>query len=153
MAAPPQSPLADFQTMAKNSHTANLTFEQLALAQADLSAARPGKRQRGRKYNNEKVGGYDSRKEYYRAQQLKILLKCGVISDLREQVKFVLIPAQRDPSGRLLEHECSYYADFVYTDLESGRTIVEDTKGVRTPEYIIKRKLMLQVHGISIKEL
>lgn len=151
MAAPPQSPLADFQTMAKNSHTANLTFEQLARAQADVSAARSGKRQRGRKYNNEKVGGYDSRKEYYRAQQLKILLKCGVISDLREQVKFVLIPAQRDPSGRLLEHECSYYADFVYD--KDGVTVVEDTKGVRTPEYIIKRKLMLQVHGISIKEL
>lgn len=139
--------------MAKNTHTANLTFEQLARAQAGLSAAHSSKRQQGRKYNNEKVGGYDSRKEYYRAQQLKILLKCGVISDLREQVKFVLIPAQRDPSGRLLEHECSYYADFVYVDRDSGLTIVEDTKGVRTPEYIIKRKLMLRVHGISIKEL
>ncbi len=96
-------------------------------------------------------GGYDSRKEHRRANELKMLQRAGVISDLREQVKFVLIPTQRDTGGRLLEKECAYYADFVYT--RDGVTVVEDTKGVRTPEYIIKRKLMLQVHGIRIKEL
>ena len=104
------------------------------------------------KYNARKTAGYDSRKEYRRACLLKALLRSGEISDLREQVKFVLIPSQRDGDGSLLEKECSYYADFVYRD-KDGNVVVEDAKGVRTKEYIIKRKLMLAVHGIQIKEI
>ena len=57
------------------------------------------------------------------------------------------------PTRVLLERPCSYVADFVYTDKATGQTVVEDTKGVRTKEYIIKRKLMLHVHGIRIKEV
>ena len=52
----------------------------------------------------------------------------------------------------LAERKCEYIADFVYTD-KDGNTIVEDAKGVRTPEYKIKRKLMLYRHGIKIKEV
>lgn len=88
--------------------------------------------------------------------------RVGIISNLREQVPFTLIPAQygqdpTDPHGKtarvLLERPCRYIADFVYTDNETGETIVEDTKGVRTKEYVIKRKLMLHIHGIKITEL
>lgn len=104
------------------------------------------------KYNAQKIGGYDSKKEYRRACLLKALLRSGEISDLREQVKYVLIPTQRDFSGNLIEKECSYYADFVYRDKE-GNLVVEDTKGVRTSEYRLKKKLMLQVHGIQITEI
>lgn len=103
------------------------------------------------KYGAKKSGGYDSRKEHRRANELKLMQRAGLISNLREQVKYVLIPAQRDTEGNLLEKECSYYADFVYE--RGGVTVVEDTKGVRTKEYIIKRKLMLHVHGISIVEI
>lgn len=106
---------------------------------------------RANKYGAKKSGGYDSAKEHRRANQLKLMQRAGIISNLREQVKYVLIPTQRDNDGRLLEKECSYYADFVYE--KGGVTIVEDTKGVRTKEYIIKRKLMLRVHGISIVEI
>lgn len=53
----------------------------------------------------------------------------------------------------LLERSVKYIADFVYTDKATGQTVVEDTKGVRTKEYIIKRKLMLYLHGIRIKEI
>lgn len=103
------------------------------------------------KYGAERTGGHASRKEHERANQLKLMQRAGLISNLREQVKFVLIPTQRDPAGNLLERECSYYADFVYD--KDGVTVVEDTKGFRTPEYRLKRKLMLRVHGISIKEI
>ena len=106
---------------------------------------------RRNKYGAKKSGGYDSTKEHKRANELKLMQRAGIISNLREQVKYVLIPSQRDPDGKLLERECSYYADFVYT--RNGVSVVEDTKGVRTPEYKIKRKLMLQVHGISIVEI
>ena len=102
-------------------------------------------------------------KEYRRYLDLIMLEKEGKISDLKRQVKFILIPEQREPDkvgkrggrikGKLLEREASYYADFVYTDNESGNLIVEDTKGFRTKDYIIKRKLMLHVHGIRIKEV
>lgn len=114
------------------------------------------------KYGNERVGGHASKKEHYRAAQLRLMERAGLISDLREQVSYELIPAQygecgKDFKGRdtrvLLERPCRYVADFVYTDRATGQTVVEDTKGVRTKEYIIKRKLMLLVHGIRIKEV
>ena len=106
------------------------------------------------KYRNKKtvVNGisFDSRKEAKRYQELLLLEKAGAITDLQMQVKYVLIPSQRI-NGRVVERECAYKADFVY--LENGETIVEDTKGFRTKDYIIKRKLMLHVHGIKIKEV
>ena len=94
---------------------------------------------------------FDSKKEARRYQELKLFEKAGVISDLQRQVKFVLIPVQRI-NGKVVERECSYVADFVYLD-EAGKKVVEDTKGVKTKDYIIKRKLMLYVHGIRIKEV
>lgn len=119
------------------------------------------------KYGNNKIvigdNTYDSMKEYRRYLDLLMLEKAGEIEDLRRQVKFILIPAQREPDtvgkrgglkkGKLLEREVAYFADFVYKDVESGEIVVEDTKGMRTKEYIIKRKLMLYVHHIKIKEV
>lgn len=57
------------------------------------------------------------------------------------------------PTRIEIEKSCKYIADFVYTDNETGQTVVEDTKGMRTKDYIIKRKLMLYLHGIRIKEV
>ena len=114
------------------------------------SHAKRGKRKN--KYNARKVGGYQSTKEYRRGCKLKELLRLGEISDLREQVKYVVIPTQRDSSGKLLEKECSYYADFVYRD-KDGNLVVEDAKGMRTEKYKLKKKLMLEVHGIQITEI
>jgi hypothetical protein len=108
------------------------------------------------KYNAQKttVDGitYDSRKEAQRAQELRLMLKAGIISNLREQVPYELIPAQKNEYGKVIERAVIYKADFVYDD-EKGKTIVEDTKGVRTKEYIIKRKLMLYEYGIRISEV
>jgi hypothetical protein len=108
------------------------------------------------KYKSKKtvVNGqtFDSKKEANRYQELLLLEKAGAIQDLRRQVKFVLIHSQRDEkTGKVIERECSYRADFVYT--EDGETVVEDVKGFRTKEYIIKRKLMLYKYGIRIREV
>ena len=109
---------------------------------------------KGSKYHNRKVTidgeTFDSKKEARRWLELKYLEKAGEIKGLRRQVKFVLIPSQRK-NGKVVERECSYLADFVYR--QGGELIVEDTKGVKTKDYIIKRKLMLWVHGIQIKEM
>ena len=119
------------------------------------------------KYNARKVTvngeTFDSQKEYKRFCELSLLQRAGKIADLRRQVKFVLIPAQREPDrigkrggiikGKLLEQECAYYADFVYRDVLTGVTVVEDTKGMRTDVYKIKRKLMLKEYGIRIREV
>ena len=107
---------------------------------------------------------FDSRKEARRYQELLLLQRAGVIQNLRLQEKFVLIPSQYEvyerygakgqelkPGQRLVERECIYIADFVYE--ENGKTVVEDTKGFKTKDYIIKRKLMLYTHGIRIKEV
>lgn len=117
------------------------------------------------KYRNTKtiVDGieFDSRKEAARYKDLKLLEAAGEISNLEMQVKFVLIPTQREPDfvgvrggikkGKVIEKECSYLADFVY--IRDGEVIVEDTKGIRTKDYIIKRKLMLYLLGIRIQEI
>jgi hypothetical protein len=66
-------------------------------------------------------------------------------------VQYELIPSQRI-NGKVVERPVKYVADFVYTT-EDGLQVVEDTKGVRTKEYIIKRKLMLWQYGIQIKEV
>ena len=103
---------------------------------------------------------YDSVKEYKRHCELLLLERAGVIQDLQRQVEFELIPAQREPDrvgvrggkikGKTIEQAVRYIADYVYT--ENGQKVVEDVKGVKTKDYIIKRKLMLWVHGIRIKE-
>lgn len=121
------------------------------------------------KYKNLKVNfgnmTFDSKKESRRWQELCLLQRAGQITDLQRQVKFVLIPTQYEKFPRYsnktgkrlkdgirtLEQECSYVADFVY--MKDGKQIVEDTKGVKTKDYIIKRKLMLERHGIRIKEV
>lgn len=131
------------------------------------------------KYHSKKVVKdgvtFDSIKEYKRFCELSSLEREGKITNLQRQVKFVLIPAQYEPDiigkrggrkkGKLIERECSYIADFVYEkriyrpdafeEVYSTRlkTVVEDVKGVRTKDYIIKRKLMLHIHGIRIKEV
>ena len=103
---------------------------------------------------------FDSRKEFKRYRELQILEAAGLIADLRRQVAFELIPAQREPDitgprggkrpGKVIERPCRYIADFVYR--QDGKTVVEGCKGVRTPEYTIKRKLMLWRYQIRILE-
>ena len=123
------------------------------------------------KYKNKKYTSYDgqvfdSYKEYNRYNELQMLEKAGVINELNRQIKFVLIPAQYEETdevytkgprkgqkkdGKLLERECAYYADFTYK--ENGNRIVEDTKGMITKDYILKRKMMLYFYGIRIREV
>lgn len=106
------------------------------------------------KYHNVKTRGYDSAKEAERARVLHLLEKAGKIRDLREQVRFELIPVQRENGdGKVVERACFYIADFVYVDAATGETVVEDVKGVRTKEYVIKRKLLLWRYSIRIKEV
>ena len=94
-------------------------------------------------------GTFDSRREYERWCELKLLQRAGRITDLQRQVKYELIPMQKT-KGRILEYPANYIADFVYQ--ENGKTVVEDSKGYRTAEYKLKRKLMLWVHGIRVRE-
>lgn len=121
----------------------------------------------GNKYHAKKieVDGeiFDSKREAARYIELQYLQRAGKISGLQRQKKFVLIPAQYEPEstgprggkikGKLLEREVAYYADFVYFDEEEKDFVIEDTKGVRTKDYIIKRKLMLWLNGYQIKEI
>lgn len=108
------------------------------------------------KYGNRKIAAdgevFDSQLEHQRWISLRFMERAGQITDLKRQVKFTLIPAQKDDHGKVIERKCEYIADFVYRDAE-GRTVVEDAKGFRTPEYVIKRKLMLYLCGIRVKEI
>ena len=128
------------------------------------------------KYRNKKtrVHGMEfaSAWEAERYKQLYLLGKSGYISDLRTQVPYELIPARYEmiPTDEVyvkgakkgqqkykkvcVERAVKYIADFVY--IEDGKEIVEDTKSPATRSeegYIIKRKLMLHVHNIKIREV
>jgi hypothetical protein len=110
------------------------------------------------KYRNKKTVSsglkFDSKKEAKQYEKLKVLELIGEISDLQTQVKFSLIPSQYEGIGKrrkCLERECSYVADFVF--YRNGTLVVQDTKGFRTADYIMKRKLMLHVHDIRIEEI
>lgn len=113
---------------------------------------------------------FDSKKEARRYYELKLLERAGEISDLELQKEFLLIPTQYEKfprygkSGirlqdgeRCVERSCVYVADFAY--IKDGQQVVEDVKGYRDPasaayaKFVIKRKLMLWVHGIKINEI
>ena len=100
---------------------------------------------------------FDSEKECRRWCELKMLEKAGEVTGLERQVPYELIPSQYEVKadgsrGRCIERAASYVADFVYRD-KDGKLHVEDAKGMRTKEYVLKRKLMLHVHGIRIEEV
>lgn len=124
------------------------------------------------KYGNRKIikdgQAFDSVKEARRWCELCLLEKAGEITDLRRQVEFPLLPTQREAStevyqrgenkgkpkpGKVIEKPVVYIADFVYKRTDTGETIVEDTKGFRTKEYILKRKMLLYFHKIKISEV
>lgn len=110
------------------------------------------------KYKAKKVtteeGTFDSKKEYLRWCVLKDLEKQGLISDLERQVEFQLLPKQillTKRGKRMCELPVKYKADFVYK--ENGIRVVEDVKGIKTKEYILKRKMMKFFHDIEIREV
>lgn len=105
------------------------------------------------KYGNKRVGSCDSKAESRRIAKLRLMELAGEISDLRTQVKYELIPAQYI-GGKCVERVVTYRADAAYRD-KAGNLVVEDVKSPAsiTPQYIIKRKLMLWVHGIQVVEV
>lgn len=119
-----------------------------------------------RKYHNKRVEYdgkvFDSLKEKKRYCQLQLLEKQGMISNLRLQVSFELIPpiyedevvqlkTKTKIKKKLVQRATTYIADFVYDS--DGKTIVEDTKGFRTKEYELKKKMMRALLGIAIQEI
>ena len=105
------------------------------------------------KYHNKKttIDGitFDSKAEAARWKELKLMERAGIITELHRQPVFDLTPNFRC-NGHFYRR-MQYIADFSYK--ENGILVVEDVKGVRTKEYLIKRKLMAWVHGIEIREV
>ena len=89
---------------------------------------------------------FQSVKEASRWQELRMLERAGEITGLVRQQKIELIPKTK------LYRACYYVCDFIYDDKRENKTIYEDVKGVRTKEYLLKRKLLYWRHGIEIKE-
>lgn len=100
---------------------------------------------------------FASQREARRYRELETLWRAGEITQLKCQVPFELVPAQTNGDGKR-ERPVKYIADFTYRDHE-GRFVVEDTKGYRdtkSPVYqlfTVKRKLMLERYGITVREV
>lgn len=117
------------------------------------------------KYHNKPVVvdgvKYDSIGESQRMAFLKMLEKAGEIKDLRYHVEFELIPPIRKEVvckrkdgtvyTRVTNEPRVYEADFVYTVVKTGETVVEDFKGVETDLFLFKADLFYSKYGIKIK--
>ena len=106
---------------------------------------------------------FDSKKEMYRYIRLKSMQEEGLISDLRMQVPYEIIPAVYEEETvqmktkvktvtKCVQRAVHYLADFVYKD-KDGNEVVEDAKGMRTEKYLLKKKMMRAFLGITIKEV
>lgn len=119
------------------------------------------------KYGSKKVSydglEFDSKKEMYRYIRLKSMQEEGLISDLRLQVPFELIPAvyveetvqlktKVKTVTKCVQRATYYLADFVYRDKDENE-VVEDVKGMRSEKYLLKKKMMRAFLGITIKEV
>lgn len=118
---------------------------------------RPGTPPRGNKYLNVPttvgtVERFASKAEAYRWLDLKQQQQLGLISDLRRQVVFVLVPGVRLLGAKRASPALRFVADFTYTVTKTGLPVVEDVKGVRTTAYKIKRHLMKALLGIDVLE-
>lgn len=99
---------------------------------------------------------FDSKREARRYMDLWLMQRSGEITNLRTQVKYPLLPKQVHPDGTR-ERAIDYVADFVYE--KDGETVVEDSKGFRNTAsaayrvFVMKRKMMLYFHGITVREV
>lgn len=129
-------------------------YEKLIASREGKDTPKKKVAQNGSKYGNKKVmvNGiqFDSKREARRYLDLKAMEMAGQIQNLQLQVKYLLIPSQKI-DGKVVEREVTYVADFVYD--QNGKTVVEDSKGHRTKDYILKRKMLLYSHGIQIREV
>ena len=116
-----------------------------------------------RKYRNKKTNGYDSTIEYKRSLVLKQMQQDGIITDLREQVRYELIPAMYETETvqlktktktveKCVQQPIDYVADFTY--YRNGELVVEDVKGSKfivTADFKIKAKMMYYFHKIKVR--
>ena len=139
--------------------------QQRAEKAAADAKAKAEKSKKGNKLHAEKVDmtmpdgtpmHFDSKREARRYMDLWLMQRAGEISDLRTQVKYELIPKQVHKDGTK-EKGIEYVADFVYE--KDGETVVEDSKGFRDTSsasyrlFVMKRKMMLYFHGITVREV
>lgn len=107
------------------------------------------------KYNANMDKKHRSQKERDRAYELKLMERAGLIHNLSEQVRFIILPAQYDENGKMIFQRSEYWADFTYYD-KDGKFVVEDVKGYKGGEayklYLLKKKLMYREKKILIKE-
>ena len=97
------------------------------------------------KYKAVKAGKYPSQKHAEVAQKLWALAESGKIQDLREEVPFILVPGRNRVKG------VTYVADFTF--IENGFPVVADAKGMQTPVYKIKKRMMYLILGLTIEEM
>lgn len=128
-------------------------LDKLAQGAREQAAIKEGKYHNEpteRVMENGSVHKFPSKKEAQRYDELLILYKAGKISDLRLQPQFTLQESYITAEGRRIR-AIRYDADFSYW--RDGEYIVEDAKGIQTPVYKMKRKMMADKFGIEVKEV
>jgi len=124
-----------------------------------VKGARPWEKQKRKKYGNTKIvnefGKFDSGHEWARFQKLWLLQRAGLISELKLQVKFVLVPGVKLAGEKRKKPDIRYFADFVYID-KNGLQVIEDAKSEatrKTKDYRQKKHLMKSILNLDIVEV
>lgn len=109
------------------------------------------------KYHNKPctIGGekYRSQREAKRHQELLLLQRAGKIAGLTREVAFELAPGVKIDGEDRKRPAIRYVADFVYSDVQAGKVVVEDAKGMSTPVYRLKKHLMATLRSIHVQEV
>lgn len=93
---------------------------------------------------------FDSKKEALRFDKLLLLAKQGIIKNLTLQPEFEIIPTLK--WGKTTLRKIKYIADFKYE--QDNKIIIEDSKGFKTKEYQLKKRLfILQNPDLDFREV
>lgn len=129
----------------------------MVLRLSSLADLQGGSKPKASKYRNRRTvvddRTFDSAKEARRYGELLLLERAGEIRDLQLQVPFVLAPSCRLHGAARATPALRYVADFVFVDVRTGSTVINDAKGMRTDVYQLKRHLMKTVLGLDIVEV
>lgn len=123
--------------------------------------AKNGNGQARAKYGNKKVKGFDadgatitfdSKREAKRWGELVARQKAGEIDSLERQVPFHFYIGD-NPLTYKSNRKVKYVCDFSYVEVATGERVLEDSKGVSTPDYKIKWALVRLFHGLNVREV
>jgi hypothetical protein len=109
-----------------------------------------GKQRQCPECRSEALEHFDSRVEFLRFAELRLMERAGKISNLQRQRRYAIAVMNQQAKP---VHGCTYVADFTYID-DAGKQVVEDVKPrderAQSDVFRLKRRLFEAAYGFPI---